>query len=147
MTMRKPLKNFHFLCKTFLLLGHTASCQGLMMLEKWRTLTLQDASFPFLSDHWLYPKIPNSPPRNLCFFFATLQRVVLLVENHISILREANRECPVHPTRVEPRELQNAHRCHLTYTLSLWDRLCSSNYKNKENGIFLRGVKAIHPAW
>lgn len=43
--------------------------------------------------------------------------------------------------------LQNAHRCHLTFTISLWDRIRSSHCKNKENEIFRREVKATYPVW
>lgn len=76
-------------------------------------------------------------------FFATLQRVVLPVENRISILREANRERPVHPTRVQHVGYKMLTDV-LWFVPSAWDGFYTSHYENKENEIFLREVKATH---
>lgn len=87
-----------------------------------------------------------SSPQPLLFFCHPAKSCPACGELHIHS-QGSKQRMSSSPNKRGARELQNAHRCHLTYTLSLWDRLCSSNYKNKENGIFLRGVKAIHPAW
>ena len=140
--MWKPLKNFHFLRKTVLLQGHTTSCQGLIMLQKWRMLTLlRDSAhriwaFHFCH-HWFYLKIPSFPPSTLVSF-ATLQRASCLWRiSHP--FRESQLRMFSSPSICSVLGIPNAYRCHLTSTITLWYRLCSSHCKNKQKlRFFLR---------
>lgn len=115
--MWKPLKKFHFLCKAFLLQGHTTSCQGLVMMEEWRISPHKMWAFHFCH-HWLYLKIPSSPPSNLCFLCHPTKSCPACRESHIHSQGSKQRMSSSPNTRAA-RGLQNAHRCALICTISL----------------------------
>lgn len=105
-----------------------------------KSLTSQHVSFPFLSSLAL--------PENSQL--SSLQPLLSLPPyKELSCLWRItypNRECPVHPTRVQHVGCKMLTDV-LWFVPAAWDGFYTSHYENKENEIFLRKVKATHPVW